>query len=323
MKYLKNLPTHDFYESFINGEQFEEIQELKKDVVSFCKQEQHIHYNPYIPPVPKVLDILYSDNNGNLSFKSGVLPISAGKTPIALCIAPPNFFGTGEPARWMSLKYMNYNTPDTGSLTDSGFILGNIFTLKNTQTYSLSELYKDSDLLAGYLPVDYYNATTDILPDILDTNNNWNLTVLGAANQQFMTAIDGKTITNNIATVATAQSTWQTDQTIENNGGAGYAPAICCTKRYHTLGTQSGDWYIGALGEMILIAINKTAINSKLAAISQIYSNDCMHALASVVYWTTTFNNNWWRVYRINFNTGYIAFDTSDNWDRTVALLQY
>jgi hypothetical protein len=31
------LPTHDFYESFINGEQFEEIQESKKDVISFCK----------------------------------------------------------------------------------------------------------------------------------------------------------------------------------------------------------------------------------------------------------------------------------------------
>jgi hypothetical protein len=74
---------------------------------------------------------------------------------------------------------------------------------------------------------------------------------------------------------------------------------------------------------MILIAINKTVINSKLAAISQIYSNDCMHVLASAVYWTTTFNEDWWRVYRINFDTGYIAFDTSENWDRTIALLQY
>jgi hypothetical protein len=60
-----------------------------------------------------------------LSFKSEVLPISAGKTPIALCIAPPNFFGTGEPARWMSLKYMNCNTPENGSLTKTNIGWGN------------------------------------------------------------------------------------------------------------------------------------------------------------------------------------------------------
>jgi hypothetical protein len=81
---------------------------------------------------PLFLDILYSDANGNLSYTSEVLFTSENKTPIALCIAPPNFFGTGEPARWMSLKYMSLSTPDTGSVTESGFILGNKSTLKNT-----------------------------------------------------------------------------------------------------------------------------------------------------------------------------------------------
>jgi hypothetical protein len=44
-----------------------------------------------------------------------VLPVSDEKTPIALCITPPEFFGNKEKARWMSLKYMSYATPDTGS----------------------------------------------------------------------------------------------------------------------------------------------------------------------------------------------------------------
>ena len=91
-----------------------------------------MHYNPEIIISASLLDILYSDVNGNLGYTSEILPISEGKTPIALCIAGTNFFGANEPARWMSLKYMNYDTPDTGSVTESGFILGNISTLKNT-----------------------------------------------------------------------------------------------------------------------------------------------------------------------------------------------
>ena len=75
----------------------------------------YINNFPFIPP--KLFDILYSDTRGNLLYTSEILPVSEGKIPIALCIAPEGFFGTGEKARWMSLKYMNYNTPDTGALT--------------------------------------------------------------------------------------------------------------------------------------------------------------------------------------------------------------
>lgn len=37
---------------------------------------------------------------------------------------------------------------------------------------------------------------------------------------------------------------------IENEASVGYFPAACCCWRYHTLGTNQGDWYLPALGEL-------------------------------------------------------------------------
>ena len=37
---------------------------------------------------------------------------------------------------------------------------------------------------------------------------------------------------------------------IENKASVGYFPAACCCWRYHTLGTNQGDWYLPALGEL-------------------------------------------------------------------------
>jgi hypothetical protein len=80
---------------------------------------------PVVLAAPSILDILYSDANGNLSYSSNILAASEGKTPIALCIAPPNFFGANEPARWMSLKYMDITTPEIGSINVQGIYWGN------------------------------------------------------------------------------------------------------------------------------------------------------------------------------------------------------
>jgi hypothetical protein len=51
MKYLKKLIDHNAYEAFINSDEFTEIQEEKKDIIGYCKEDLHVHYIPYIPPV--------------------------------------------------------------------------------------------------------------------------------------------------------------------------------------------------------------------------------------------------------------------------------
>jgi hypothetical protein len=77
---------------------------------------------------PSLLDILYSDASGNLSYSSNVYQPSEGKTPIALCIAEPGFFGANEPGRWMSLKYMSYDTPEIGTKIHQNIKWGNYTT---------------------------------------------------------------------------------------------------------------------------------------------------------------------------------------------------
>jgi len=50
MKYLRNLNNHNDYTTFIVGTDFAEIQAEKKAVVSYCKADAHVHYNPYVEP---------------------------------------------------------------------------------------------------------------------------------------------------------------------------------------------------------------------------------------------------------------------------------
>lgn len=45
MKYLKKFENHDSYESFITSGDY------PKPNVSYCVQENEVHYNPYVPPM--------------------------------------------------------------------------------------------------------------------------------------------------------------------------------------------------------------------------------------------------------------------------------
>ena len=118
------------------------------------------------------------------------------------------------------------------------------------------------------------------------------------------------------------QTTWQTDNFIINTSDPNYAPAVCCCWRYHTLGTNQGDWYLGACGEMCMLLAKKTDINTKLATINAIYPNNCINTLFNDAYWTSTeYNQD--AVYYIDVNTGFISWPDKINTTSTIALLQY
>jgi len=319
MKYIKKFNQHSLYEAYIVGTEF------VKPNLSLCIEEGEVHYTQYIP-TPKFLDILYSDSNGNLSYTSTVLSASDGKTPIAICIAGTEFFGENEKARWMSLKYMNYETPDTGSLLTQNMYWGNFGTDITTIDNIIITYLNGPE--SGYMNVDYYNnsSQSDKLPNIFNENNEWNLSVLGTINQYAMTDIDGKNKTTNIFEYAHRQQNWQTDEYIDNNTNNSSAPAACCCWRYHTLGTQQGDWYLGAAGEMCMILAKKIDINTKLALISAVYPNDCISSLADDKYWTCT-EYGGQHVYSINTDTAWLGISyysksTYGNFN-TIALLQY
>ena len=321
MKFSKLFNNHSLYEAYIVGSVFPETE--GKLVISYCKLQNEVHINKYVPSY-NVLDILYANATGEKKVDSTVLDPSLGYTPIGICIAKTGFFGENEPARFMSLKYMNCTTPETGSLTAQGIYWGNygtdIPTIDNIQTTHNGGSY------TGYFTVDYYDSSTQTnkIPSVFDANNEWNTSILGAVNQYAVTDIKGRENTNLILSSATLQSTWMTDTSIINASNMGYTPAVCCCARYHTVGTNVGDWYLGAAGEMCMITIQKTAINAKLAQIAAIYASDSISSLANNNYWSSTeYNSN--RAYNVDTNHGGIStsyYDKNYN-NNVVAMLAY
>lgn len=317
MKYLTIFVNHIAYQSYINGSTY------VTPNISLCTYERELHYNPYEPNNLldiNLLDILYSDENENLYIYNTVLPVSEGKTPIGLCVAPTGFFGKNEPARWMSLKHMNYTTPETGSITGQNIAVGqygvDIATIPNiSKTYVNGSNY-------GCLTADWINSTDSNIPPLFTEDYNWNISVLGTVNEFAVTDIDGKSKTNKWLEAATAQPNWQTDSTIINNTGEGYSSAACCCARYHTLGTSAGDWYLGAGGEMSIIAVLRDDINAKLQQINTIYPNNCIASLGNAYYWTSTeYSAN--NLYRIGINNGNVSYRTKVDYCHVLAMLHY
>ena len=318
MRNLLKFDTTSSYEYYIGSSNFVTP---NISLIEGCT----LQFHPYIPPKAKLLDILYSDINGNLSFTSKVLPVSEGKTPIGLCVAEQGFFGIDEPARWISLKYMNCTTPDTGSLTAEKIQWGYLNYSNKTIGQPIKNKCKTKPD-GNFLPVNWItpeeylnnygiNVNTDseyFYPSLFNENNNWNLSELGEVNEYVITDINGKNNTNLMLQTVTNQPTWQTDNSIYNlNPGIGYAPIACCCARYHTLGTQSGNWYLGATGEMSMFAYLTPDINNKLSAISKLYPNDCINILSDNGYMTSTEINSV-KIYTIYIHSANVYGDTKD-----------
>ena len=84
---------------------------------------------------PAVADVLYSTADGKLTLDAQTN--SVNNIPIAICVIPEvmeNFkngddsTGAVKTARFVSLNYMNYNTPTTGSDNYQGIVFGNFGT---------------------------------------------------------------------------------------------------------------------------------------------------------------------------------------------------
>lgn len=322
MKYIKNFSKHSLYEAYLVGSEFPETE--GKPTVQFCKLENEVHYNKYIPlPHYNVLDILYANAAGEKKVDSAILDTSLGYTPIGICVAKTGFFGENEPARFMSLKYMNCDTPETGSLTAQSIHWSDnnpdIPTIDNIQvTYNGGSNW-------GYLTTPWQTKTSNLIPSVFDANNEWNTSVLGTVNQYVVTDIDGKNKTNKILATATSQSTWMTDTSIINSRNAGYTPAACCCARYHTIGTEAGDWYLGAAGEMSMIATLRDDINNKLAQIAAVYSTDSISALTGDDYndyWSSTEYSSSYAYY-LSIDYGYPYCTSKSNKYCVIAMLAY
>ena len=98
---------------------------------------------------PAVADILYSTADGKLTLDAQTN--SVDNTPIAICVLPvvtenfkngDNSAGAVKTARFVSLNYMNYNTPTTGSDSTRWMYFGNyLATVGNVKGGTNSTAY--------------------------------------------------------------------------------------------------------------------------------------------------------------------------------------
>lgn len=100
---------------------------------------------------------------------------------------------------------------------------------------------------------------------------------------------DGIGNTAVLTELATAQSDWKTATTITNNTLTGYYPAACCTWRFHTAGTDQGQWYFPACGEFGYVINRISAINTTINKVLSVYSSVVAVTVAnSGVYWVSS-----------------------------------
>lgn len=219
--------------------------------------------------------------------------------PIGIVVVPGthNVYGDGS-CGVMSLKGMSCNTPDSGSTS----LLSIYWGQDGTDISALSNLTQvpvgntEDGIPTGinqsvdiYLPSDkfssnpyqclhdtdsYYSTSYSQIPSPYLTDGSRNpgyyQTTPPSSSNNALADFDGRGNSEILCDLATAQSDWKTASTITNNGGIGYSPAACCCWRFHTEGTQQGDWYLPAIGELGYIMPPFNKINETIKDIREV-----------------------------------------------------
>lgn len=206
-------------------------------------------------------------------------------TPIGVVVVPGthNVYGDGS-CGVMSLKEMNYSTPDTGSTSYQYMCWGvygtDISTLRNLDqvpTGNQANGLPTGESGYAYLPSDNFSGTrcahdTDVYynsspyipsPYLTDGSRNpgYYQTTSPSSSNNALADFDGRGNTNKIITQRGNKdySSWKPTY----NTQADYPAASCCDM-FYTEGTQQGDWYLPACGELGYIMPNLKKINEAI-----------------------------------------------------------
>lgn len=172
---------------------------------------------------------------------------------------------------------MNYDSPDTGSTSYQymywgGYDIDTLLPNLNQVCYVGSNGNVGESVIGTYLyaflPSDkfstvdnphdpgtgYHNNNNRYIPSPYKADGSFNTeysrTSSPSSSANALADFDGIGNSEVLWGLANSQSDWKTASSITNNSEEGYYPAACCCWRYHTDGTQQGDWYLPACGEL-------------------------------------------------------------------------
>ena len=272
--------------------------------VSYVKDVNRVFYmaKPIIPvhTLP-IKAVFYDSSTGSFVklYPDQITEANPNYTPIGVEVVPAehDVYGTGQ-AGIMSLAEMNYTTPDVGSSSYQyirwGSSIDTLLPNYDVVNYigsngNLNEGVVQGTYINAYLPSDqfsvvtgldgksgyYYDDDSTYAPSPYNADGSRNeayyTTAYSTANS--LSDFDGVGNTKIITELATSQNDWKNADTITNDSGAGYYPAACCVWRFHTTGTDQGQWYLPASGE-VGYAINRlNAINETINKVKSVYTS--------------------------------------------------
>ena len=278
-------------------------------------------------------------------------------TPIGMVVVPASHTDNGT-ARIISLVSMDYNNPDNGNVYEHigicwggyGYDVNHLNNLTGTPFISddyysgigSTQIIKGFETKGGFVPIfssDYFEMlenpfdegtyfggdckylgaspyiTGDFKNEIYNNIDNINNIYID---------MDGKGNTEKILENDNSYSTdWQTASTIQNVEDNQYIhPAAQCCWRYHTIGTQQGDWYLPSAGELLYLGARFKKINNFIIKISNSYFLSLSLPFNNEIWSSTPYSRNSGIHYCINaqstlsFNYGGGGFKTNNNYVR-------
>lgn len=278
-------------------------------------------------------------------------------TPIGVVVIPTNHnvYGDGS-CGVMSLKFMSANYPDTGhtasslagerwggygidisqlanlnyvvagntengaptGLVNNAYIPSNLNT--PSSTYNHAPCMHDENAYYHYELAVFTQAPSPYLTDG-SRNPGYHQTSSPSSISNSLSDFDGFGNSQILWSLSTSQSDWKTADTIIEETGAGYYPTACCCWRYHTDGTNQGDWYLPAMGELGYLYARLRNIYRTTENIRSIFGSSYMVWILSDDHWSSTEidNNN---VFALDLSSGEVYSTNKDDYCYTRAFLK-
>lgn len=238
--------------------------------------------------------------------------------PIGVVVVPGshNVYGDGS-CGVMSLKAMNCSTPSAGSTSEQSMYWGSYGTdisalpnLDQVPTGNTSNGIPTDETSYGYLPSDkfsgtqcahdadafYYTSSYIPSPYLTDGSRNpgYYQTSLPSSTNNALADFDGIGNTEKIIAQRGTKNynSWKPGRTTPSN-----YPAASCCDMFYTEGTQQGDWYLPACGELGYIIPPFNKINQVIANMRTAYGSSVgVELLTYHKYWSSTeYSNNYTR----------------------------